>query len=597
MSRTSVWLCVCVMLIGCAVPMSAQQPTSTTSTTSNTVVPSLVSFTGTLTDVNGKPLTGVVGVTFALYKESQGGAPLWLETQNVYPDKTGHYKVQLGAATSAGLPADLFVAGEARWLGVQAQGQAEQPRVSLLSVPYALKAADAQTVGGLPASAFVLAAPPSSAATSIATPNATAQPLAPGTTPVTTAGGTINKLAKFDATADITSSQIFDNGTNVGIGNTTPGAKLDVSGGTTIRGLLTMPTKGTATATVGFTSQPIKLTASAFNSGTGTAAAQNFQLQAEPAGNNTATTSGTLNLLYATGSNALAETGLKIASNGRITFATGQTFPGTGTGTVKSVGLAAPLSDFIVSGSPVTGTGTLNIAWNVAPTSANTANAIVKRDGSGNFSAGTITAGAVNAAALLGNGAGVTNVNAAALGGLAPGAFAQLAAANSFTASQTISGNLGVTGNFQLSGSGNGVIFPDGTNQRTAALFKSIVSSGFTFPGAGVTNMLQLNITVPTSGYLFASASGYCNVSTGTSSVQWAYIIGLSASEGWSFPKPLVYLPSGSNVGQFPITAERVFPVSAGLNSIFLNVDNIQGTPLSSCGAQLTAIFTPAQLP
>ena len=36
----------------------------------------------------------------------------------------------------------------------------------LLSVPYALKAGDAQTLGGLPASAFMLAVPTASAQTS-----------------------------------------------------------------------------------------------------------------------------------------------------------------------------------------------------------------------------------------------------------------------------------------------------------------------------------------------------------------------------------------------------------------------------------------------
>jgi hypothetical protein len=53
----------------------------------------------------------------------------------------------------------LFSSGEARWLGVQVQGQAEQPRTLLLSVPYALKALDAETIHGMPLSAFVLAAP------------------------------------------------------------------------------------------------------------------------------------------------------------------------------------------------------------------------------------------------------------------------------------------------------------------------------------------------------------------------------------------------------------------------------------------------------
>jgi hypothetical protein len=152
--------------------------------------------------------------------------------------------------------------------------------------------------------------------------------------------------------------------------------------------LLSLPATGTATATAGTNSQPLNFTASSFKSGTG-AVNQVFRWRAEPAGNNTATPSGTLNLLSGTGTAAPTETGLRIAKNGQITFAAGQTFPGAGT--VKSVGLTAPAPDFTVSGSPVTGTGTLGLNWKVAPTSADTANAIVKRDAAGNFSAGGIS--------------------------------------------------------------------------------------------------------------------------------------------------------------------------------------------------------------
>lgn len=63
----------------------------------------------------------------------------------------------------------------------------------------------------------------------------------------------------------------------------------------------------------------------------------------------------------------------------------------SGSGTVTSVGLSAPASDFTVSGSPVTTAGTLGLNWNVAPTSGNTPNAIVKRDAAGNFFANDIT--------------------------------------------------------------------------------------------------------------------------------------------------------------------------------------------------------------
>jgi hypothetical protein len=107
----------------------------------NPVVPNIVNYNGALTDASGKPLTAVSGVTFSLYKDSEGGAPLWMETQNIQPDSRGHFSARLGFASGHGLPADLFASGEARWLGVQVQGQTEQPRVLLLSVPYALKAA------------------------------------------------------------------------------------------------------------------------------------------------------------------------------------------------------------------------------------------------------------------------------------------------------------------------------------------------------------------------------------------------------------------------------------------------------------------------
>lgn len=130
------------------------------------VIPQFVKLAGTLLDLNGKPLTGIVGVTFALYVDQQGGAPLWLETQNMRADSNGHHSVMLGSTTAEGLPADVFSSGDARWLGAQPAGQPEQARVMLLSVPYALKAGDAQTLGGLLASAFMLSVPTPSAQTS-----------------------------------------------------------------------------------------------------------------------------------------------------------------------------------------------------------------------------------------------------------------------------------------------------------------------------------------------------------------------------------------------------------------------------------------------
>ena len=102
--------------------------------------PRLIQFGGVLHDRLGNPLTGVQGVTFALYRDQSSGSPLWLETQNVTADEQGRFAVLVGATKPDGLPLDLFSNDEARWLGMQVNlpGEVEQPRVLFVSVPYAL---------------------------------------------------------------------------------------------------------------------------------------------------------------------------------------------------------------------------------------------------------------------------------------------------------------------------------------------------------------------------------------------------------------------------------------------------------------------------
>src|SRR5580704_58032 len=213
---------VIVALFSLVLPMAAQSPGGSAPAAQ---VPQLVNFSGVLTDVSGKPLSGMVGVTFSLYHEQQGGSPLWLETQNIQATKNGSYTAALGAASSQRLPANLFSTGEARWLGVLVQGQAEQPRVLLMSVPYALKALDAETLGGRPASAFL-------AATGASGPSPAAN---------VTGSGTKNFIPRWTSTSQIGNSNIFENASNdVGIATSTPTAKLDVNGTTDIRNTLTL---------------------------------------------------------------------------------------------------------------------------------------------------------------------------------------------------------------------------------------------------------------------------------------------------------------------------------------------------------------------
>ncbi len=122
-----------------------------------TAVPNLIRYSGTLKEAQGtssiSPAT--VGVMFAIYKQQDGGAPVWQETQNVALDANGNYSILLGSTTATGLPGDLFSQQEQRWLGVQVQGQPEQARVLLVSVPYAMKANEADRLAGHAASEFV----------------------------------------------------------------------------------------------------------------------------------------------------------------------------------------------------------------------------------------------------------------------------------------------------------------------------------------------------------------------------------------------------------------------------------------------------------
>jgi hypothetical protein len=327
---------------------------------SSAPVPQLVNYSGKANDEQGRPIAGIAGITFSIYKDQVDDAPLWMETQNVNADAKVNYTVHLGAMSAEGLPLDLFASGEARWLGVRVNGGEEPPRVLLLSVPYALKAADAQTLGGLPASAFALGAP-AGGAVPVAPSNAGAdlvQPALAGT-------GTTDYVPLWTPNGStLGDSVLFQSGTGttakIGINTTSPATTLDVNGPGTVRGNLSLPAAGTATATSGEPSQPATLTASAYNSSTKAAVAQNLRWQAEPAGNNTAAPNGTLNLLYSAGTAAAAQTGLMISSKGLLTFATGQTFPGTGTMTGVTAGTD-------LTGGGTSGTVTLDLNTTKVP--------------------------------------------------------------------------------------------------------------------------------------------------------------------------------------------------------------------------------------
>jgi trimeric autotransporter adhesin len=139
---------VLYLLLGFSMP--AQQLTAPAD---QTAVPRVVNFNGVVL----RMLRASLGparcpLPSPFYEEQEGGTPLWHEIQNVTLDEQGLYSVLLGSNRAEGLPLDAFASANARWLGVPPElaRVSEEPRTLLVGVPYALKAADADTLVSCP---------------------------------------------------------------------------------------------------------------------------------------------------------------------------------------------------------------------------------------------------------------------------------------------------------------------------------------------------------------------------------------------------------------------------------------------------------------
>ena len=713
MLRIRVWMYIGVLLLAALPTISAQQAVPS----ANATVPPLVNFSGSLTDNNGKPLSGIVGVTFSLYTEEQGGSPLWIETQNVQPDKNGHYTVQLGAFSSQGLPNDLFSSGEARWLGVQAEGQVEQPRVMLLSVPYAMKAADAATIGGLPPSAFVMANSPgnrSAGGRGKAAPGTETQNFIPifidnsgdlgnsilfqaGTTEVgigtTSPSATleVNGTAKFDNLVNFASGQTFP-GTLTGI---TPGTGINITGSKTnptvginttfanqfyaqlknpntftanqtVNGTMTatnfsgsgssltnvnalllnglsssafsqlgasnlyqssplgtaipqvLASVNNATTSSGFNSNPLDLAASSYNSSANAAQKQTFRWQGEPTGNNTSSPSGTLNLLFGANGAPPAETGLNIASNGQITFASGQTFPGTGSGTITGITAGAGLAGGGTSGNVsvnIAGNGVTNAMLQNSALSVNAGNGLT---GGGAVSLGGSTALAVDTTKVVTAVVAGTDLTGGGAGGvqtlnLDTTKVPQLGTGNNFNGNQNVTGNVIASGtvsgaNINSSGtfSVGGVPFLVGSASN-ADVFLGFAGnsslSGGANTGVGFSSLSsltsgQFNSAVGESS-LQNNTTGFYNTATGYQ----ALFANISGSENVAVGQAslIANTTGGANVavGQaaMPFNTVGSSNVALGVESLYANTSGAYNTAagifslaLNTTGANNTAI-------
>jgi hypothetical protein len=298
---------------------SAQEPNQELerpATATAAVIPQQVRYAGKLAN----RVNGPVEAEFRIYAAAEGGEPLWTETQRIAVSEDGSYSVLLGSATAAGLPQSVFAGGAARWLGISADRAQEQERVLLSSVPYAMKSADAESLGGHAASDFVtqeqLAALaqeslPASAAASASTDQGAPTLFRGLTSGPLTGSGTANTIPLWTGT--------YTQGNSVMTQN---------SGTVDVQGPLAMPSVSQATTSNGQQSEPIQMNASAWNTVDAGPDNQTYSWVVGPNGNNTATPSGTLYLQYQSGTGPKTNI-LRFLDTGQIAFAASQTFPGT----------------------------------------------------------------------------------------------------------------------------------------------------------------------------------------------------------------------------------------------------------------------------
>ena len=507
-NKSGAWAKVCLFSIVSALCLDALpgagagQSNAANSASATATVPRLVRFNGTLPERRGSSpaATAAARVTFSIYEEQAGGAALWSEVQDVRHDAQGRYSVLLGAASSDGLPAELFSTAGARWLGVQVEGRSEEARILLVAVPYALKAADADTLGGKPATAFVASDQLKEQVQSVVQAQTAQAGAALGARTLVGAAPTPQVIAE-------TSPATFTCATSgVCVQTAQSGA-----GGIALRAVTSSPTSATAIFD--------NLAGGKILSGRTTGYAEKFYVD----GSGNAWVGGSLTANSFSGTSGQAVFGAATAGSGTTYGVRGQSASPSGTGVfgyaTSPTGLTYGLlgSNLSTSGTGLSGSASSltgnTIGVRAVTQSPSSTAAIFDNLGGGKLISARTTgyaekfsvSGAGNVAAsgiFSGNGSGLTNVNAATLGGLLPAAFAPATGSSVYVAKagDTMTGTLNLPANGLVAGTNQLVISGGNVGVGTAI-------PAFKLDVAGSGNLVD-SLTTPNKAVVYATQSG-----------------------------------------------------------------------------------------
>jgi hypothetical protein len=235
----------------------------------NAQVPQLINYQGMLRDNDGQPVNTEVDIEFSIYESETATESLWQEDHTITP-QNGVFNVLLGSAK--GFPTGLFADHDELYLAIQVGTDTEmKTRFRLGSVAFALHSAQSDTAkvalkalttsekiweingndvynnnsgnigiginnplqklhvnGVVQVNGFKMSTGASNnyVLTSDESGNGTWKQISQGLT----GNGSANYISRFTSASNLGNSIIFQSGSNIGIGTTTPNAKLDVRG-------------------------------------------------------------------------------------------------------------------------------------------------------------------------------------------------------------------------------------------------------------------------------------------------------------------------------------------------------------------------------